>query len=104
MLLYNENKLDEMGKILEHYMSLVPTLESMQQILLPNGSEIEIDNTQFHPILFGGDQLTVARIRGTKVLRDTHDTPSERFEGIVPVVEDWHARMALLKVSQGDAK
>ena len=74
----------------------------MQQILLPNGSEIEIDNTQFHPILFGGDQLTVARIRGTKVLRDTHDTPSERFEGIVPVVEDWHARMALLKVSQGD--
>ena len=78
---------------------LVPTLESMQQILLPNGSEIEIDNTQFHPILF---QLIVARIRGTKVLRDTHDTPSERFEGIVPVVEDWHARMALLKVSQGD--
>ena len=54
----------------------------MQQILLPNGSEIEINNTQFHPILFGGDQLLVARIRGTKVLRDTHDTPSERFEGI----------------------
>ena len=99
MLLHNENKLDEMGKILEQYISLVPALESVQQVVLPNGSEIEIDNTQFHPILFGGDQLTVARIRGTQALRDTHDKPADRFEGIVPVVEDWHTRMTLLKVS-----
>ena len=95
----NENKLDEMGKILEAYMSLVPTLESVQEIVLPNGSEIEVDNTQFHPILFGGDQLTVSRMRGTQTLRDTQDKPVDRFEGILPVIEDWHARMALLKVS-----
>lgn len=87
-----------MGKILENYMSLVPTLESVQQVVLPNGCEIEVDNTQFHPILFGGDQLTAARIRGTKTLRDTQDKPVERFEGILPIVEDWHARMTMLKV------
>ena len=83
-------------------MSLVPTLPSVQQLVLPNGSEIEVDNTKFHSILFGGDQLTVARIRGAKVLRDTHDTPTDRLEGVLPVVEDWHARMTLLKVSLFD--
>lgn len=67
---------------------------------MPNGNEIDVDNTQFHPILFGGYQLTVARIRGTQILRDTHDSPCERLEGLVPVVEDWHARMALLKVGE----
>ena len=79
-------------------MSLVPTLESVQEIVVPNGSEIEVDNTQFHPILFGEDQLTVSRMRGTQTLRDTQDKPVDRFEGILPVIEDWHARMALLKV------
>ena len=102
VLLYNESKLDEMGKILEHY-TLVSTLQSVQKIIIPNGSVIKVDNTQFHPIIniFGGDQLTV-RIHGTKVQRDTHDTPSEHFKGVVVVVEDWHARIALLKVGEGN--
>ena len=78
----------------------VHTLNAEQHVLLPNGSEISIDNTQFFSILFGGDQLTVARMRGTKALRDTHETPTDRFEGITPVVEDWHARMAMMKVSK----
>ena len=90
--LQNENKLDEMGKILYHYMTLVP---SECEVLLPNGSSILVDNTQFHSILFGGDQLTVARIRGTKALRDTEENPVHRLEGVTPVIEDWHA---LLKV------
>jgi len=99
VLLHNENKLDEMAKILEHYMTLVPTMSCQQQVELPNGAEIEVDNTQFHPILFGGDQLTVARIRGAQTLRDTQDNPVDRLEGVRPVVEDWHTRMVLLKVS-----
>ena len=67
--------------------------------ILKKGSEISIDNTQFFSILFGGDQLTVARMRGTQALRDTHETPTDRFEGLTPVVEDWHARMAIMKVN-----
>ena len=43
-------------------MSLVPTVSADGQLLLPNGSIEDFDDSQFHSILFGGDQLTVARI------------------------------------------
>ena len=99
VLLHNENKLDEMGKILAHYMKLVPTVEAEGHLRLPNGSVIDFDDTRFSSILFGGDQLTVARIRGTQALRDTQARRVDRFEGVVPVVEDWHSRMTLMKVS-----
>ena len=74
-------------------MTLVPTLSVQQDITLPNGCTLTIDNTQFFPIVFRGDQLTVARVHGTEALRETHDSPIDRLEGVVPVVEDWHARM-----------
>lgn len=96
--MHNENKLDEMGKILDFYMKLVPTLKCEQHVSLPNGGVLDTDNTQFFSILFGGDQLTAARIRGTQALRDTHDSAVDRCEGIIPVVEDWHSRMTLMKV------
>ena len=98
MLLLNENKLDDMANVLSHYIKLVPKVEAKGQIQLPNGSLVEVDTTQFFPILFGGDQLTIARIRGTQMLRDTQDNRCDRFEGILPVVEDWHSRMTLMKV------
>ena len=37
-------------------------------------------------------------MRGTQALRDTEETPVPRLEGMVSVIEDWHARVALLKV------
>ena len=76
----------------------VPTHSQEGQLALPNGSTIEFDDTKFFQILFGGDQLTVARARGAQALRATHDTAKERLEGLCPVLEDWHARMILLKV------
>lgn len=97
-MLLNENKLDEMGLILEHYMKLVPTVEAKSHLTLPCGTTREVDDTTFHSILMGGDQLTVARIRGVQALRDTEAKRKDRFEGIIPVVEDWHARMILMKV------
>ena len=96
MLLHNENKLDEMSLILDHYMKLVP-LEGY--ITHPRGGVLEFDDTRFFPILFGGDQLTVVRVRGTQALRDTTDYCVDRLEGVAAVVEDWHARMALVRVS-----
>ena len=97
-MLFNENKLDDMGKILKHYMSLVPTVSAEGRLLLPNGSEEEFDDSRFHSILFGGDQLTAARIRGAQALRDTQDKKVDRFEGLIAIIEDWHSRMTLLKV------
>ena len=80
-------------------MTLVPTLPAEGKLVLGNGSTIDFDNTRFFKILLGGDQLTAARVRGTQALRDTEDKAVDRLEGVVAVVEDWHTRMALMKVS-----
>ncbi len=56
------------------------------------------DNTKFFEILFGGDQLTTARACGVKALRLGHETAHDRLDGLFPIVEDWHARVTLLKV------
>ncbi len=45
VLLFNENKLDDMGKILTHYMSLVPTVTDSGQLLLPDGSVEHFDDS-----------------------------------------------------------
>lgn len=95
--LQNENKLEDMGKILEElHIKYVPTNRSKGELALPNGHTIPIDNTQFFQTLLGGDQLTVAlRVRETVGLRRRHDKPLDHLDEIVPVVEDWHARMTL---------
>lgn len=87
-----------MKHILAHYMKYVPTLSAEGILICPNGREVIYDDTRFDRKLIGGDQLTVARIRGTQYLRASEDKRVDRYEGLVPVVEDWHARMTLLKV------
>ena len=93
--LHDENKLNEMSKIMEHYMKYVPT-ESAEE-MHPMTNEL-YDATKLYPVLFGGDQLTVVRMRSTKALRETEYYGCDRFEGLVPVVQDWHTRMTLMKV------
>ena len=98
VLLHDENKLDEMTHVLDHYMQLVPKLEANGFLLLANGEKIEFDDTKFNAKLLGGDQLTVVRVRSTQALRDTLDSATQRYEGLIPVIEDWHARVILLQV------
>jgi L1 cell adhesion molecule like protein len=97
--LFNENKLEDMSKILANLHKLVPTREKTGKLTLPNGGTLEFDDTTFFQILLGGDQLTVARARGTQALRASHETARDRLEGIIPVCEDWHSRMTFLRVS-----
>lgn len=98
VLLHDENKLDDMAKILSHYMKLVSTAEVKGHKRLPNGSIIDYDDTWVFSISFGGDQLTIACICGTQILRDTQSKCDDQFEGVCSVVEDWHTRMTLIKV------
>lgn len=93
-----------MCKILEHCVKFVPTRPAEGKYILPNGSILDFDDTRFFKILLGGDQLTVARVRGAQALRMSQDKAKDRLEGIVPVVEDWHARMTLMKVRKMDIK
>ena len=71
--------------------------------LFNDGNGIEIDEEVFHQILLGGDQLTVARARGSAAIRSDHLTSictrRDRLEGLLPVVENWHGKQCLLKVS-----
>lgn len=84
---------------MESFHKYVPNLPADGHRTLPDGSILEFDDTRFFPLFLGGDQLTVARARGAQALRVTEDTPLDRLEGIIPVVEDWHTRMTLMRVS-----
>lgn len=70
--------------------------------LFDDGGIIEVEEEIFHQILFGEDQLTVAKARGSAAIRSDHVTSicsrRDRLEGLLPVVEDWHAKQCLLKV------
>ena len=95
--LLNENNLDQMCQILDNLHIYCPKVPSVGERLLPNG-----ESYTFIDILFGGDQMTCVRARTAKLLRSSHDNPENALYGIVPVVEDWHARMCLLRVSGYD--
>uniref|UniRef100_A0A1X7VUI6 DUF6589 domain-containing protein n=1 Tax=Amphimedon queenslandica TaxID=400682 RepID=A0A1X7VUI6_AMPQE len=104
VILRNENKIDEMSKILDELHKYVPAKEVSSQNTLPNGESEEVTDDKLYQILIGGDQLTVARARSAIGIRRNHNTNKEKLQGLIPVVEDWHARVIfvrLMKVSSG---
>ena len=42
--------------------------------------------------------MTAARTRGCKRIRSNAERDNERLEGFTAVIEDWHAKVALLGV------
>jgi len=56
------------------------------------------DENSYHRILLGGDQLTTCRSPGARSARRHDNVTSEHFDGLIPVTEDWHARMTLMRV------
>lgn len=89
--------------IIFHHHKYVPTAQSTEtycaeQSLDDCNEVVPVDYTRFHKILYGGDQLTTARMRGSQLDRVTSDTGVNRLKGIIPVFEDWHAKVVLLQV------
>lgn len=99
VLLKNENITEDMVEIMLHTQQYVPTLSKMLEVEVPGDSNVTVKVDHFHNILFGGDQLTVARARGAQRIRENSTDGTGRLEGLVPVCEDWHARVALVSVS-----
>ena len=99
--MYNENKGDEMIKIASHMHQYVPIIEHENQRHLTTNN-VTVDVTEhssvLHQLLFGGDQLTAARIRGAKQAKCNSITAAKRLDGLVPVIEDWHTKVVLLEV------
>eukprot|EP00731_Ephydatia_muelleri_P018431 Em0011g471a len=57
--------------------------------------EVKLHNFSYIPL--GGDQLTIARIRGSQSILSNSDNGEERLEGFVPVIEDWHTKMCFME-------
>ena len=94
----NENKTDEMVDILDDLHKYVPSERSTQEFLIAPGKVFSLQLDHFSHMLLGGDQLIVARIRGAQRIRRNSYNGRDRVEGLVPVVEDWHAKVCFLKV------
>ena len=85
-------------KVVHNYVPMVQ--HTTHEIVNIDDTEDEaiVVQQQVHPVLFGGDQMTVERSRNIQNVLSTSDTASARLQGIVPVAEDWHAKMCLYKV------
>ena len=49
---------------------------------------IMLSNTMQHKLIFGGDQLTVAHVRGAQVAMCNGSTPLQRLEGLISIIHD----------------
>lgn len=87
-----------MCKILDNLHDYVPSTITTSEVTLDSGEKITHVDYKLTKILLGGDQLTVARAHGAKGIRLNHEDSKSCLKGIVPVVEDWHARQTLMQV------
>lgn len=58
----------------------------------------EVSLERMHQLLLAGDQLTVARAKETQRVRNNSQQAVGWLEGFTAVVEDWHAKLCLLKI------
>ena len=98
VLLFNENVVDDMTKILDRVQKYIPVTPYEEQRTLPNGEIVFHEDFKIHRIPVTGDQVTVARIRGAKAARHNSENALDRLEGALPFVEDWHARQTFMMV------
>ena len=96
----NENKGDEMVQIMSHLHQYVPSYEYNVSTFIPSINETVVETKAVvKTTLFGGDQLTSSRGKGALKARVNADSPSSRFDGLLPVMEDWHTKVLFLGVS-----
>ncbi|XP_069113384.1 LOW QUALITY PROTEIN: uncharacterized protein [Argopecten irradians] len=78
----NENKTQE----------LIRLLKEMSQKYVPHR-----DGEIVEPVFFGGDRLTDERIQSAQQAMANADTPSERLEGFISKIEDFHRLMNFME-------
>lgn len=99
----DENKIDEMVKILDNLNQYIPSIEEvrLQQVTTDDDTHTEkIRDIKYHCLLFAGDQLTVKRARSARSQRENSQHAQGKLQGFVPVAQDWHTGQCLLEVSQ----
>ncbi|XP_065917243.1 uncharacterized protein [Dysidea avara] len=92
----NENKIDEMARIMDQIHRYVPTQTNNVTITFADSEEtLTYTEYNFHPICCSGDQLTAAREHTAQSVRHHSENELDRLEGLVPVVDDWHTNITL---------
>ena len=100
ILLKNESSYEDMVDIMKGLHPYVPTETTQSTQTIPGSdTDIEVVKDTFHIILFGGDQMMVARACGSQRIRKNSERAKDRLEGLTPVCEDWHAKLCFLGVS-----
>ena len=100
ILLKSENSHEDMISILEHLHKYVPLHTSSNTVTNPRTlTKVTSITDHFYRILFGGDLLTAKRARSAQSTRENSNRGLDRLEGLVPTVEDWHAKMCFICVS-----
>lgn len=91
----NENKSDEMIEILKHLHQYVPE----EEVYISSEQRyVKKCTVHQHKLLFGGDQLTVARIRGAQTAMCNATNSHMKLEGFIPTIQDWHTQVVLVEV------
>ena len=95
----NENIGGEMIEIMQKITKYVPSREKEVTVNIDSIKEsVLLKVMETHPVLFGGDQLTMARARSAKRNVFNGDSGLFRLEGLIPVIEDSHSQLTLLSV------
>ena len=84
--------------IMIHLHQYIPIVTSTEQRVTSTGEVILEEKAKVHHILVGGDQLTAVRARSAIKATVNSQTPLKSLSGIVPVIEDWHAKVVILEV------
>ena len=86
-----------MMDILEEYKKYVPSKVVTLEEPIP-GDDI-VEDKLYVSTLLGGDYLSVARAREAQYIRRSSELKENRLDGMIPVAEDWHAKVCFLEVS-----
>lgn len=72
----------------------VPTIEMGMTY---DGDHNQYNIEQLHHTLLGDDQLTASCARVRQKIQKRCITPRQRLEGLILVIENWHAKGCFLK-------
>ncbi len=86
--------------ILEHIQQYVPVKEIQRERSVPGRGKLIVNDQLYLTIPVGGDYLSVVRARGSQLIRSNSECSRDKLEGMLPVAEDWHAKLCLLEVIQ----
>ena len=75
----------------------VPLVQKECQVSVGEDTDM-VSEAAIPNIFLEGDQLSQARARTALKIKHNGENPSTRLEGLIPVVEDWHAKLTLFEV------